>query len=109
MFFPQKSTAYSEVRRVLCSAGVFVFNVWDRITQNEFADTVTTALESLFPKDPPRFMARIPHGYHDHETIKRDLAKGGFTALPQISTVAARSRATCPPGPGDRILPGDTA
>jgi SAM-dependent methyltransferase len=93
MFFPEKSKAFSEARRVLRPGGVFVFNVWDRIEENEFADTVTTALESLFPKDPPRFLARTPHGYCDRSTIGRDLANGGFTASPQISTVAARSRA----------------
>lgn len=94
MFFPEKSKAYSEARRVLRPGGVFIFNVWDRITENEFADTVTTALESLFPEDPPRFMARTPHGYHDRRTIERDLANGGFIAPPRIDTVAARSRAT---------------
>ena len=93
MFFPDKPKAFSEARRVLRSGGVFIFNVWDRIEENEFADTVTAALETVFPQDPPRFMARIPHGYHDRATIERDLAAGGFTASPQISTVAARSRA----------------
>jgi SAM-dependent methyltransferase len=93
MFFPEKSKAFSEARRVLGPGGVFIFNVWDRIEENEFADAVTTALGSLFPKDPPRFMARIPHGYHDRPAIERDLANGGFTASPQITTVAARSRA----------------
>jgi SAM-dependent methyltransferase len=93
MFFPEKSKAFSEARRVLSSGGVFIFNVWDRIKENEFADTVTTALESLFPKDPPRFMARTPHGYYDRPTIERDLANGGFTKSAQIVTVAMRSRA----------------
>jgi len=93
MFFPDKSKAFSEARRVLRSGGVFIFNVWDRIEQNEFADVVTTALGSLFPDDPPRFLARTPHGYYDHATIERDLANGGFTASPQTSTLAARSRA----------------
>jgi ubiquinone/menaquinone biosynthesis C-methylase UbiE len=93
MFFPEKSRAYSEARRVLHSGGVFIFNVWDRIEENEFADTVTTALEAVFPQDPPRFLARTPHGYYEHETIKQDLANGGFTVLPQIITLAARSRA----------------
>lgn len=99
MFFPEKSKAFSEARRVLRSGGVFLFNVWDRITENEFADTVTTALESVFPEDPPRFLARIPHGYHDHRTIAHDLADAGFVASLRIDTVAARSRAASPQVP----------
>ena len=93
MFFPDKSKAFAEARRVLRPGGVFIFNAWDRIEENEFADTVTTALETLFPKDPPRFMSRTPHGYHDARLIARDLANGGFIASPRIDTVAARSRA----------------
>jgi SAM-dependent methyltransferase len=93
MFFPEKSKAFSEARRVLRPGGVFLFNVWDRIEENEFAHTVSTALESLFPEDPPRFMARTPHGYYDVATIERDLKLAGFPAPPQISTVAARSHA----------------
>jgi ubiquinone/menaquinone biosynthesis C-methylase UbiE len=93
MFFPEKAEAFSEARRVLRAGGLFIFNVWDRIEENEFADTVSTALETLFPGDPPRFLARTPHGYHNRSTIARDLAAGGFTALPRFTTVAARSRA----------------
>ena len=96
MFFPDKPKAFSEARRMLRPGGVFIFNVWDRIEENEFADTVTTALESLFPTDPPRFLARTPHGYHDRPAIERDLASGGFGASPRIATVAARSRASSP-------------
>ena len=50
MFFPEKGGAYAEVRRVLRSGGLFVFNVWDRIEENEFADTVTTALDGPLPR-----------------------------------------------------------
>ena len=85
MFFPDKAKAFAEARRVLRSGGLFMFNVWDRIEENEFAETVTTALASLFPADPPRFLARTPHGYSDRTTIERDLADGGFTASPQFT------------------------
>lgn len=94
MFFPDKSKAFAEALRVLRPGGVFIFNVWDRIAENEFADTVTSALETVFPEDPPRFLARTPHGYHDPSVIERDLAQGGFAKAPRITTVAARSRAS---------------
>ncbi|WHZ10719.1 MAG: hypothetical protein OJF60_001158 [Burkholderiaceae bacterium] len=96
MFFPDKAKAFSEARRVLAPGGVFIFNVWDAISENEFADTVTTALEAVFPDDPPRFMARTPHGYHDRSEIEQGLAAGGFTKSPQWATVTARSRAQSP-------------
>jgi SAM-dependent methyltransferase len=99
MFFPDKVKAFCEVRRVLRPGGVFVFNVWDEIVENEFADTVTDALASLFPDDPPRFMARTPHGYHDLRVIEHDLARAGFVQPPRIETLAARSRATSPQVP----------
>lgn len=92
MFFPDKSVAFSEVHRVLKPNGVFIFSVWDDISQNEFAETVTQALEKVFPNDPPRFMARTPHGYHDTATIARDLAGGGFVKLPKIDIVTFLSR-----------------
>ena len=96
MFFPDKGKAFSEARRVLAAGGALLFNVWDRIEENEFADVVTDALESLFPDDPPRFMARTPHGYHDLAAIARDLREGGFARPPQFQTIAARSKAASP-------------
>jgi ubiquinone/menaquinone biosynthesis C-methylase UbiE len=96
MFFPDKSKAFSETRRVLKPGGIFIFSVWDRIADNEFADTVNKALESMFPEDPMRFMARTPHGYYDRTTIMQDLTNGGFKKSTQIVTVTTCSRAQSP-------------
>jgi len=93
MFFPDKARAYAEARRVLRSGGVFLFNTWDRIEENEFTDVVHQTLAAVFPDDPPSFINRVPHGYHDIATIRRDLAAGGFSEQPGIRTLAARSRA----------------
>ncbi|HQR10262.1 MAG TPA: class I SAM-dependent methyltransferase [Casimicrobiaceae bacterium] len=96
MFFPDKAKAFSEARRVLAPGGTFFFSAWDRIDQNEFADVVTRALGSMFPADPPRFLARVPHGYHDPSIIAEDLKRGGFGRIPDFAVVAARSRAQSP-------------
>lgn len=93
MFFPDKVKAYGEFRRVLKPGGVLIFNVWDRLDTNEFADVVTGALAAFFPSDPPRFLPRAPYGYFDHATIAADVAAAGFTSTPAIETVPARSRA----------------
>lgn len=92
MFFPDKVKGYREARRVLKPGGRFLFNVWDRIAENEFADVVTEALSTLFPHDPPRFLARTPHGYHDAERIRSELTAAGFADV-SIDTVDRRSRA----------------
>jgi hypothetical protein len=78
---------------VLKPGGVFIFSVWDRLGENEFAEEVETVLASLFSEDPPRFLSRAPYGYYDFDAIARDLAAAGFIKTPQMDTVAARSRA----------------
>lgn len=98
MFFPDKVQGYREARRVLKPGGHFFFNVWDRISENEFADVVTQALATLFPQDPPRFMARIPHGYHDVEAIRAELMAAGFGEI-SVETVDGKSRASSPRDP----------
>ena len=52
----------------------------------------TNALARVFPDDPPRFMARTPHGYSDTALIRAELAEAGFSNV-TIETRAEQSRA----------------
>jgi ubiquinone/menaquinone biosynthesis C-methylase UbiE len=92
MFFPDKVKGYREVYRVLRPDGHYIFNVWDRIEENDLAHCISVALEAHFPDDPPRFMAATPHGYFDTGRIRDELTTAGFSEI-AIETIAHRSRA----------------
>jgi ubiquinone/menaquinone biosynthesis C-methylase UbiE len=95
MFFPNRISGYREAKRVLKPGGHLLFNVWDRIEENVFADDVTNALATMFPDDPPRFLVRTPHGYHDKALIRAELEEAGFSHV-VIETKAEQSRASSP-------------
>ena len=95
MFFPDRTKGYLEAKRVLKPGGRFVFNVWDRIADNVFANDVTNALAEVFPNDPPRFLARVPHGYHDERLIKDELRAAGFSRV-DVERRSEQSRAPTP-------------
>ena len=93
MFFPDRIAGYREARRVLRPGGKYVFNVWDRIEANDFAHLVTETAATIFPDDPPRFLARTPHGYFDIELIRRELEAAGFSDI-SITTLEEDSIGT---------------
>jgi ubiquinone/menaquinone biosynthesis C-methylase UbiE len=98
MFFPDRLRGYREAMRVLKPGGRFVLNVWDRIEENVFASDVTNALAEVFPSNPPRFLARTPHGYHDRTLIRGELERAGFSNV-TIETRSEQSRAPSPRHP----------
>ena len=78
MFFPNRVAAYQEIRRVLRPAGTLLFNIWNGIENNEFADVITDAVSTLYPGDPPVFLTRTPYGHGSPIEIEDDLRAAGF-------------------------------
>ena len=100
MFFPDRVASYAEAKRVLRSGGRFVFNVWDNIETNEFANVVTEVAAMLLPDDPPRFLPRTPHGYYVLENIRADLRKAGFSKV----GITTREEMSTAPSPRDPAI-----
>jgi hypothetical protein len=63
------------------------------VAENGLAATVTEALARRYPLDPPRFLARVPHGYADPPLVAGDLATAGFAGAPTITRLGFNSRA----------------
>lgn len=92
MFFPDRIAGYREALRVLRPTGRYLFNVWDCLQNNAFVTVAAQALTEMFPDDPPRFMERTPHGYHDLSVITADVRAAGFSTV-QTETIEEVSRA----------------
>jgi len=92
MFFPDKVAGYREARRVLAPGGRFVLSVWDSLEHNPMTRVVVDAVGARYPHNPPRFLARTPHGHHDAGVLRRDLEAAGFNSV-VVETVTLPSRA----------------
>lgn len=63
---------------MLGPGGHFMFNCWGPLATHDVEATGTAALAEAFPGNPPSFLARVPHGYHDADRIAVDLTMSGF-------------------------------
>ena len=91
MFFPDRVQGYREAHRVLKPGGRAIFAIWDGLDSNPIARTVVEAIAAHFPADPPRFLARTPHGHGDRDVIRREMTEAGFGQV-TIETVTLPSR-----------------
>jgi len=97
MFVPDRAGAFREVRRVLKTGGIFLFNVWDRIEENAHALTQARLIEELFPADEEvRF--RAPFEMHD-EGLLRSLLNESRLRVTRIDKKRIEVR-----GVGARVL-----
>ncbi len=92
MFFPDRIAGYREARRVLKPGGRYFFSVWDSLQHNPMTACVVDAMAARYPGNPPRFLARTPHGHHDIDVIRREVVAAGFDR-PAIERVTLPSRA----------------
>lgn len=80
MFFPDRVGALTEVVRVLVPGGTALLTTWDSVETHPFAHAVVTALERVLD-DPPTFVVRVPHGYHDPGQIEADACAAGLRSV----------------------------
>jgi len=93
MFVPDKAAAMHESYRVLRQGGLFLFNVWDSLDANPFAQIAHSTIASFFDRDPPKFY-EIPFSLYDSKVVRRFLEDAGFTNIESFSeTKPCRSRA----------------
>jgi SAM-dependent methyltransferase len=92
MFFPDKPTAFSEMRRVLTPNGSCLVSAWGPIDAHDFQSAVVDACDRMFPNDPPKFMRSVPHHYDDADDLVDDVEAGGLRVV-EVAHVTLESPA----------------
>ena len=93
MFFPDRVAGYREALRVVETRWeVRIQRVGSHRAQCFCRYRHQSCRLQFFPDDPPMFLARTPHGYHDAAAIRADVKAAGFADV-SIETVTENSAA----------------
>ena len=101
MFFPDRVAGYREARRVLKPGGRVLFNVWDRIEENVFADDVTNALADRLSRRSAALSGAHAARLSRPALIRRELRRAGFA---QVADRDARRSSAAQPTARDAAI-----
>jgi len=59
---------------------------------------IVTAMNALYPDNPPKFPSRTPYGFNDKAVLEKLVRDAGFSRV-EIETIAKTSRAPSPRDP----------
>jgi len=95
MFFPDKTAAMRESRRVLRSGGQLLYDAWDRIANCPVYFEVNAAIHEYFPNDAPTFY-EVPFSMPDSSDHERLMREAGFinAAVEVVAHEGARMKAS---------------
>ena len=104
VMFYDRSKGFKEAHRVLRPGGTFLFNAWDDLAHNPFAQLTQDVVAERFPIDTPAFY-ELPFSYHNEASIREDLANAGFGDV-QIELLSRTGYSESPEAAATGLLEG---
>ena len=95
MFFPDRQSAFAQLRQSLRPGGALVFTTWDRIEFSTFAAALADSVDHVLGSDAPTFLTRMTARVHRRRPDRDRCPSRGFRR--------AANRASYPHRPGASV------